>query len=331
MSTITQGEITDCVHSAGARAVWRQWARLGANVLGDTDAAQSVIDPEALLLFTLYVEPAERRLRDIVYWWANVGSDLLSVQRTKTLLDRYPPATEERLGHFAQWAVEAGDNRWRRYAANDPASGGEAPRSGKGIDHPRLGVRPALVLRLRAGFGVNAKAEVLAYLLGIHEREASTQEIADATAYSRPTVGGALQDMARAGFIQETGRRSARYVAPVKPWAELLQFGGERRPVRSADSSDAGSPNPTQVVATWQPWADVFAFLAETSEWADASKDASDYLRSSQARDLYERYQHVFASVRLDVPHPEAYRGAAYLDAFAETVQTVTGWMDAHL
>lgn len=331
MSNATVHEIGERVREAGTRAAWRQWARLGASALqGEDRDAQAIIDPEALLLLSLYLEPAERRLRDFAYWWAHVGSELMSVQRTKTLLKRFPPKTETQLGAFARWAVEAGDKRWRRYASDKPEADkpeadeerGVANRSGKGAERPRISVSPALVLRLRAGFGVSAKADALAYLLGTRERASSVQETADATAYSRATVGGVLGDMARARFIQETGDRSARYFAPVRPWAHLLGFDG--RPADSDGAVANGAP-------AWRYWSGVFAFLAQTDRWVRSAKGQSDYLRSSRARDLYIRYQPAFEKNRIDVPRPEAYRGAAYLEGFEETVDTFIRWLPEHL
>jgi hypothetical protein len=329
MSDATVRKIGERIREAGAQAAWRQWASLGASALpGEEGGAKAIVDPEALLLLSLYLEPAERRLRDFAYWWAGVGSKLMSVQRTKTLLKRFPPETETRLGAFARQATEAGDKRWRRYASAEPGAGepeadqerGVASRSGKGTDRPRLSVPPALVLRLRAGFGVSAKADVLAYLLGTRERAASVQETADATAYSRATAGGALGDMARAGFIEETGDRSARYFAPVLPWAQLLEF-----------ESGPANADRSPVAPAWRYWSGVFAFLAAADRWARSAESQSDYLLSSRARDLYIRCQPAFEKNRIDAPHPEAYKGAAYLEGFEETVDVLVRWLPEHL
>ena len=165
-------------------------------------------------------------------------------------------------------------------------------------------------------------ADVLAYLLGTRERAASTQETADATAYSRATVGGALGDMARAGFIQETGDRTARYFAPVRPWAQLLGFDGRPDVVGGATEDRAPA---------WRYWSGLFAFLAQTDRWAREADDLSDYLRSSRARDLYIRYRPAFEKNRIDVPRPEVYQGAAYLEGFEETVDALIRWLPKHL
>lgn len=318
MSSKTLHSTGKRIREASTRAVWTQWASLGASALQGSreEHAASIIDPEALLLFSLYLWDAERRLRDFAYWWAGVGSELVSVQRTKTLMKSFPPEAEERLGTFARWAVDAGDKRWRRFVSDEvPAVPGG--RSGKGLEKPRLGAPSALMLRLRAGFGVSAKADVLAYLLGIGEQSASTQETAEATQYSRATVGGALGDMARAGFIQETTGRPARYFAPAHPWAQLLELNG-----RDGASEDAPA---------WRYWAGVFAFLAYSDRLAQETGGESDYLVSSRARDLYERYAAALEKSRIQVPQPNSYRGAAYLEGFQEAVRIVADWTERHL
>lgn len=326
MSDVAVRKIGECAREAGVEATWRQWASLGASGLhGQKGDAQAIVDPEALLLMSLYLEPVERRLRDFTRWWAEVGSELLSVQRTKTLLRRFPPETKERLQAFAGWAAESGDKRWRRYAPDGSEAGASERNMGrgrKGADRPRLHASPALMLRLRAGFGVSAKADVLAYLLGINESAVSTQETADATAYSRATVGGALGDMTRAGFIRETGDRSARYFAPTRPWAQLLGFG---------DRPGARDEAPPDRAPSWRYWSGLFAFLAEADRWARGVDDSSGYVLSSRARDIFERHKPAFERNRIEALRPEEYRGADYLEGFEETVRVLTRWMAGHM
>lgn len=302
------------VREVGVQTAWMQWASLGASALQQAKKSpSSIIDPEALLLLSLQLEPAERRLRDFVHWWAGAGSDLLSVQRTKTLLERFPPGVKERLGTFAYWAVEDGDKRWRRYASDDAPS--VQGRRGKGIGDPRLDSSSALILRLRAGFGVSAKADVLAYLLGIGEHSASRQETAEATGYSRATVRGALRDLTRARFIQETSDRSARYFAPVRPWVALLGFDRQR-------SASNRTPR-------WRYWTSVFAFLAQVDHWVQETDESNEsaYLLSSHARNLFEQHESAFDRNRIQVPRPETLHGAAYLEGFQETVDILADWI----
>lgn len=325
------------LQEASIQAVWGQWTCLGAHALGPSSEPQrSIIDPEALLLFTLYLEPHERRLRDFAYWWAQVGAHLLSVQRTKTLLRRFPSVTETQLSDFATWAVAAGDKRWKRYVGSNEESSdtepspphgreesllGPSPRPGKGSDRPRLNPLPALVLRLRAGFGISAKADVLAYLLGAEERPARTQAIADATHYSRATVANALKDLCDAGFIQKTTDAVAQYVAVLDQWAPILNG---PQPIPDMPSAADGPP-------VWRYWAGLFAFLADADRWMRDTAAASDYVRSSKARDVFEHHRAALEANQIRVPRPETYRGPDYLVGFADTLRRVVQWLSEHL
>ena len=77
--------------------------------------------------------------------------------------------------HFSRYAVAAGDRRWTRLA-RPPSSVSAAPR-GKPFGTIRLAAGPALMLRLRAGFGVGSKADVLAFLLAAGGRPQSVKQI----------------------------------------------------------------------------------------------------------------------------------------------------------
>ena len=241
---------------------WEQWRSLGAFAGAFAGAygvrrATSIIDPEALVLLSLLLRDAERRLDDFLGWWATAGATLLSVQRVHNLARRFPERVQERLGAFARLATEAGDRRWARHQAE---AGGFAlaAREGKGAERLALYEAPALVLRLRAGFGVGAKADLLAFLLGIDSERASTKEAAEALGYTEVAVRAAAQEMALARFVEGAPGRPARYAADPEAWVGLLGFGG------GGPQGGGGAP------PAWRHWAGVFAFLAGVLAWAEA-------------------------------------------------------------
>lgn len=313
MSETTLPSIEKTVRDVGVQAVWEQWASLGGGGIPTGDRPpSSIVDPEALLLLSLTLVPAEKRLPDLIRWWAEVGSSLLSVQRTKTLLDDFPAGAEERLPSFAAWAVEAGDKRWRSYES--PGAPSSTDRARKGRDEPLLQAPSSLLVRLRAGFGVGAKADVLTYLLGIGEESVPTRTVTEATAYSRATVRGALKDLSRAGFIEKRSGRPARYRAPLGPWGTLLWH-------------EAQSSTPPR----WRHWHVLFAFLAEALQWARQARGQSAYVRSTRARDIFKAHARAFEANRIRAPRPENYEASAYLDAFAETIQVLKEWIPEHL
>jgi hypothetical protein len=314
MSEASVHSVERVLRETAVQAAWTQWTSLGGGGLRDSEGApSSIVDPEALLLLSLYFIPAERRLRDLVRWGAETGAELFSVQRMKTLLDEFPPETSERLPDFAYWAVEAGDKRWRQYAAEDPPS--SPGRERKGRDRLTLRTPSSLLLRLRSGIGVGAKADVLGCLLGIRESPATTREVTRAAAYSRATVRGALKGLSRAGFIEEQSGRPARYVAPVRPWMDLLWAGG----VRPDDPP------------SWRHWGSLFAFLAHGHQWARTATDQSEYVMSTRARDVFEAHEKAFEANRIPTPDPDHHPGKEYVHGFARLVDALAQWIPDHL
>jgi hypothetical protein len=315
-------DVERAVREAALTACWEQWRSLGALAGGQGERrAASIVDPEALVLLSLLVRDEERRLDDFLGWWASTGAGLLSVQRAHNLAKQFPERARERLGAFARLAAEAGDRRWKRHQAE--GGGFElAPREGKGAERPALYEPPALVLRLRSGFGVGTKADLLAFLLGLGGDRASTREAAEALAYTEVAVRAAAQEMALARFVEETPDRPALYAADPAAWAGVLGFTG------AGDARKRGGAPPA-----WRYWAGVFAFLAGVLAWVEEGRGAewSPYVWSSRARDLCERHRHALDTIRIRCPDGERHRGSAYLGAFAATVQEVAAWVPEHL
>lgn len=309
------------LEEAGIEAVWTQWSALGAGTIQSGSSVSSIIDPEALLLLSLYLISKEKRLRDLTKWWAEVGSELMSVQRTKTLVEDFPSAAEKRLRTYSYWAVESGDRRWKTYAEKP---GDASERERKGPKEPHLRSPSSLLLRLRAGFGVSAKADVLAFLLGTGEQEATVKKAVRATGYSRATISGALGDLSRAGFIRESGGRPVEYHAPTEPWKAVLFAPKPGRSEEDAHGLNRKEPK-------WRYWGQLFAFLARTREWASEAESLSEYMASTKARDLFEEFQWVLEANRIQVPQPIRYQGNDYLDGFLKGGKRASRWILEHV
>ena len=291
------GEIGRRARRAAIDAAWRQWTALGASG-GGTEHSETTIDPEALVLASAQLVEHERRLSDFLLWWAGTGATLLSVQRTRSLLKMMPEAAEA-LAPFAASAVEAGDRRWKGLAGTE----GLDARPGKGTAEARLTHPTALVLRLRAAFGVSAKADVVAVLLGL-ERAATVREMAEATGYTTVAMRGALGEVALAGFAEATGGTPAAYRATRRgAWGQLL----------------GGGPS------AWVHWSERYAALLDVAAWGERAEAAgwSDYVAASKARDLTERYTRAFRRWAPDT-RVVGVRGEAALPTFAAAVTALT-------
>jgi len=278
-----------------------------------------MVDPEALLLTSLGLSASERRFSDLVSWWVRTGTSLTSVQRMKAISGRYPPAFgSEPFAHFAAMASSSGDRRWASHAR---AEFDDVRREPKGGAELRLIRSSALWLRLRAGLGVGAKTDALAYLIGLRGAPAGVAAIASALGYSTVAIRHAVSGMAIAGLVRESDERPALYSTPMKPWAILF----ETR--RDANDREADPP-------AWCYWAEILAYLAHVIEWSrqeNSPGDRTPRVAASRARDLLQAARPGFVANDVPVPDPRSFQGLEVLDCLRQTTQALGSWIGDHL
>jgi hypothetical protein len=301
------------VRETAVDVAWAQWSALTA-AAASTDRARAMVDPEALVLLSLAFRQHERRLEDLIAALARTGTRLLSVQRMGTLADAYSTRAQEGLREFAWAAAEAGDHRWAPHAESPSAEA--APARIKALGKLRVMSGPGLMLRLRGGLGVGVKADLLAFLLGLHGAPATLKEMALATGYTARGLRKAAEEMAVAGFLQQGEEAPVSFIADHRAWAAVLRLNEMARP-----GGRAGVPR-------WRYWSLVFAFLTAVDEWAAAAeKDAwSNYVASSRARDMVQDHAPRLRVAGINLPDPREATGAAYLDDFAKSVERLSAW-----
>jgi hypothetical protein len=246
-----------------------------------------LVDPEALVLISLVLLNHERRLADLLHDWTVRNSDLLSVQRLKNLAAEYPDVVHAelagRLAWFARVALTAGkDLRWRSLANDAVGVSGadELPSIRAGVKtravRARITEPSALLLRLRLGFGVGVKADLLGYLLGRAEEWVTVRDIVGATVYTSAAVRRAAEDLAAAQFVQALDGQPAMYRAERVRWMDLLQL-------------EEGPPR-------WRSWQQRFTFVAALLAWVDTANDRplSRYAFGAKGRELLEQYRPAF-------------------------------------
>lgn len=316
-------EAEQLAETAAVRICWDQWATLGASARGGGSAgSKSIIDPEALILLSVSVWDSEKRLGDMVRWWASVGTPLTSVQRFRTVSKDLPPTMADRAtAGFATLAVEAGHRRWKRYAQ------GHVPpdwiRSDRSSPPPDFRAPPALWPRLRAGFGVGTKADALVFLIGQDGASASVSQIAAATHYTKVAIRNAVSDMALARLVSETEWHPAEYLAPVGPWAALLELAPE--------PTDTARPGPSLPV--WRYWAGLFSFLAWVIDWSRRAGSAvglQEHAVASEAREIVRRHSRVLEMEQIPVPSMDGYRGKKAALGLLETTRSLATWLESN-
>jgi len=324
MFSIDLEELGRLGRDAAVQACWNQWTGLGSPASRKRNRTPaSIIDIEALLVASLSLSDNERRLEDMVRWWSRAGSELTSVQRFHGLEDRFPEDVVARsLKRFASEATAVGDRRWRRYGGTRVK--GEGRRT-KGAEEPTLLEPCALWLRLRAGFGVGSKADILAFLLGLNGAWASVGSITFATGYSDPTIRLAAEEMALARLIRVTDGRPSEYLAPPRPWADLLE-------VANADVGGRDAPpGTTGGLPRWRYWSEIFGFLLGVVHWSEqvaSSSAGSPHVWASRARDLLEKHGKGLMLNHVPAPSPTSFPGLQAPEALARTTEAVVSWIE---
>lgn len=278
--------------------LWRQWSQLG--IAGNSDWHDGwIIDPERLLLFTLDAGRSDARLFDEVMDWLVVNERRVSLQRLKGTIKQIngeqPARTLIAVARFMDKRTTKA--RWKALAQYnlDPATTAtpffyradykEIPRFGepdpyfqavgwlrspiqaRGLSSSVSCITPAnMIFRLRALFGLNPRAEILAFLL-THEH-ASISDLMQMTGYSRPSIHETICDLLEGGFIEAKGKRNGQvYSIDKVRWLSFLE-----------------AVNTTYV---WLDWTSVYSALRKICDYLRDcnANDVSDYiLRSKSVR-----------------------------------------------
>ena len=257
--------------------LWKQWSSLGVAGYGDpTD--DSIIDPEALLLCTTHFGRYDSRLMDHAIDWLVKNGNIISVQRLQGLEKNWPSVADARvLSAIAEiLCCDVMHRKWR-VIADRPALGVaseflfHAKESGalmpiaepdpffekhgllreplqlRGMSlAPDPSNRQNLLLSLRALLGVNARAEIIAWLLA-HE-SGHPAAIARATGYFSKSVQQILNEMLASGQLGATriGREKHFFLRRRQDWQNLLF------PMKAE----------SQVFPRWVDWMPLYAAIA---------------------------------------------------------------------
>jgi hypothetical protein len=298
--------------------LWRQWSALGA---GGTPRPGDplLIDPEALLLFSTTFARHDPRLFDEMLDWLQLNGRQINIQR---LLNLHEDEDGDGLGEdqvlssigdflndkssLSKWKSVRDilsdydvvpdpvplffgkdgplpqygetDERFRRRGLLRPVYN----RSGRKSMRPHMDQAPCLLLKLRALFGIQARAEILAYLLS--HTSAHPALIAKETGYFKKTVQDSLNEMELSGHIHsfEKGREK-HFQLRTEEWTFLKTW-----------NQPAGFP-------VWIPWPQVFAFLTQLWKLETDPKwvSADPRLRAVERVKLLTRYQPDLAHVGL--------------------------------
>ena len=314
--------------------LWRQWSQLGVASASAERRDGWALDPEALLLLSATFARCDPRLFDEIMDWLARNASFMNVPRLKSVTRRFGFQGQRVIGAMA--AIVSAQNTRLNWRFPEPTRDGVAhplfmrtdgtplPEYGEpdptflrfGFSRGRVEVRglssrfdplmpECALLRLRALFGISARAEILLYLL-THE-SGHPSGIARETGFSQKNVQDTLVDMTASGFVRSV-RLEGRKKSYLIPEADRARFlGNQERPPRWV---------------TWPPLLRGMELL-----WAEMreieTRATSDLLLASELRRLADRLRplaeqggHVAS-----LSDPAAHPGTAYADVFHEEVE----------
>ena len=239
------------LHKRMLDLIWRQWTALGVHGYGASWEG-SHVDPDALLLFSCTAARQDARLFDAMVEWMEHNGRYIGVTRVRRMLGSGSFAGEQVFHAVAQTTANSESTpKWKRLASRferEPSdeplfllSGGKPlPVVGEpdpqflkwGLVRDRYDSRgvagtfdsrnpAAILLRLRALLGVNARCEILLYLM--LNPSGTPRAMARACGYEPTTVVKAIREMADSGLldVRKDGRHTV-YRIEAGGWCRLL-------------------------------------------------------------------------------------------------------------
>ena len=200
------------------------WSELG--VSGWTAShGDWAIDPEPLILFTAWLGDADPRLRDEATDWCVRNWRHVSRARLKNLLREQPDDVQEAFGEFAATVGAHAGISWP--GETQPRSYTVSGRS----TLPPLERTSMVWIRIRAMFGVGARAEILRSLLFQGGGAMSIAALAATTGYTKRNAADECDTLERAGVLSRRAKGNRFYYSLARR-AELEAFVGELPGVR---------------------------------------------------------------------------------------------------
>ncbi len=229
--------------------LWRQWTTLG--VAGVNGAEPIAIDLEALLILTAQLSRQDPRLRDEALDWCAKSHRFISKPRLKQLLKLTSDTGRVAFAPFAAtlhhqvggtWPTAENAERWKVSLSTKSRA-------------PEL-EEPALInLKLRALFGVSARADIIAAILHWPAPDFGAADLVW-IGYTKRNLADALDGLADAGLL-----------ASVRVGNRLRFSWRKRRPlIRLVE------PLPT-AIPRWPPIARVLGGFLELLERTEAKSD----------------------------------------------------------
>jgi hypothetical protein len=246
----------EVVMGRAAALAWSLWAEMGVSGWQHNHTSHA-IDPERLILFTAFLGDADPRLRDESTDWCIAYGRYVSAARLRNLLTTQTPEVRATFAGMAATVNAHSNLRWPSATQARPYA--RTQRSAiADFTSPSL-----VVLRLRALFGVGARAEVLRAFLAAPSARFSAADVAPDAGYTKRNIAEAMDALRVAGLLRaETLRNQRRFGLDDAEWLTSL---------------------PGELPQAWPRWSSVFRVLEGLIAGAHRADRLTQRMRTVEA------------------------------------------------
>jgi hypothetical protein len=271
--------------------LWSQWHELGIAAVVPRRHQNDVIDPEALIAFTATHSDLDPRLRDESIDWVIRYGSFVSKARLKNVLADWGSLDSSLFREYAATVNAKAGLGWPAGRARPLAFRSRARSYLEDLARPAL-----LALRIRAVFGIGARAELMRVLVSRPQAAMTAAELSAETSYRKRNVLNELEPLKFAGVV-----RSFRAV------------NADRFSLAKADQL-AGLVGPVPQRAT--RWTHTFRALGLLLDLARRATRRSDLQNAVDALRLLDENREIFVAAGMYPPPLPA--GEAAWKAFLE-------------
>jgi len=300
---------------------WKHWTALGVNSHVKPEGTW-IIDLEPLIISTLTIGLKDKRLLSSSIEWLIINGESINLSRLKRIVKAFLVQLPEFKGSLLYSEIlELFVNTYNKNARNK-IKFGEFDSYGHGENvineyksffntfkvrnvttEPKLQHSSLIQLLLRNIFGVDARTEILIYLLA--NDSGNSNSIAKEIFYNQKNIYTILEKWLRAKMVTKISEQKIpRYSLSRKK--ELLAAIGLK-----------GIPR-------YLNWTKTFLFLGRLAKALTISPWSDDeYLLSSFFRDLFKEGKLIGKSLNINIPEPVHYPGKQYFSPFASGILNI--------
>lgn len=262
-SRMPNSGFSSTLRECALETAWSLWTELGVN--GPARRHSGIgVDVEPLIVTTAYLSQGDARLREESLDWCVSNYRFVSSDRLRNYLHTADDATQRAFHAYA-----ATVRRIRRVSW--PGDGTPYDFTPTGRSSPPDLSRPALLqLRLRAVFGVSARAEVLRWLLDQPARFFGVLELSMRSSYGKDNVADTLDFLVRAGIVTTSTMTTGGNL-------RVFRINGEGALVKALES---------WATVPQQRWDAVFRIVVQLLEFASTTRAAQPAPRAVEIQQL---------------------------------------------